>query len=532
MLAMANLYETLGVPRTASSLEISAALRALVRRYHEESARGERDPTQALHVVNQARLTFADPTRKRVYDHALAAGEKVPSASEPSDAKPVTAAKTYKPPATAAKSPEPEPSIKAQRTFREEHLTLPAVELLPPIFADSAAFPVLKPAIAGATAAPPSWFGANVTLGSLLAPRSAAKQRSTAPAPWPRLAARLVDYALWALLLSVALPVAVAKGLISQAIIGLLDHPLVAPPLLSLSWVPIEAALLALFTVTPGKFLFDIHVSFNVTNPYASDNVLSRLPAALVRAFRVWWSGMACGVTPLYFFTMTSARRMLARVKETSWDFDGDCLVSHGKIFALVPALAAAALGTVAWGAVVHWTVPTRQLLESGWGVAVLSAEAVTRALEPLRPKVAVLAAPLPPQPTADPSIPLLRETKTQELTSAADWKGLSAHCKAWTQMDERSASAWLCLGRANYELGNHPAAVTELKRAAVLAPSSEEVRHLLLRSSEADMQQKQLRGRPNAARSLPRAAPPSQPDNEILDQPAGPQGKAAQEKP
>jgi hypothetical protein len=51
---MANLYETLGVPRTASSSEISAALRSLVRRYHEESARGERDPTQALHVVNQS----------------------------------------------------------------------------------------------------------------------------------------------------------------------------------------------------------------------------------------------------------------------------------------------------------------------------------------------------------------------------------------------------------------------------------------------------------------------------------------------
>ena len=203
-----------------------------------------------------------------------------------------------------------------------------------------------------------------------------------------RLTARLVDYALWALLLSIALPAAVAKGFISLAILELVDHPLITPPLLTLSWVPIEAALLALFTVTPGKLLFDIHVTFNVTNPYASDNVFSRLPAALVRAFRVWWSGIGCGITPLYFFTMTSARRMLARVKETSWDFDGDCLVTHGKIFPLVPALVAVALGMGAWSAVVHWTVPARQLLDAGWEAAVLSTETVTQALEPLRLKL------------------------------------------------------------------------------------------------------------------------------------------------
>jgi hypothetical protein len=198
----------------------------------------------------------------------------------------------------------------------------------------------------------------------------------------------------------------------------------------------------------------------------------------------------------------------------------------------VVPALAAAALGMAGWSAVVHWTVPTRQLLATGWEVAVLSAETVTQALEPLRPKVAVLPPPLPPQPTADPSIPLLRETKTRELTAARDWKGLSAHCKAWTQTDERSALAWQCLGRANYELGNHAAAVTALKRATVLAPSSEEVRHLLLRSSAADMQQKQLRGRPSAQQSLPHAVPPPESDNETLDQLAEPQEKPAQGNP
>jgi hypothetical protein len=521
---MANLYETLGVLRTASNLEIRTAVRALVRRYHEESARGERDPTAALYVVNQARLTFADPKRKHAYDRALAAGEKVPSGREARRAS--ISADSPKTAQLTAPAPEQRVSESAAAgrplTLREEYLSTPAAESLPPIFPSShVAHSGHLPTAEGALPEAPFRLAANATLGSLLAPPTPAKQRSITPAPWLRLTARLVDYALWGLLLSIVLPVARAKELLTEAAIGLLDHPLVAPVLITLSWVPIEAALLAIFSVTPAKLLFDIHVTFNVTDPYASENPVSRLLAALIRAFRVWWSGLACAITPLYLFTMMSQRRMLQRVKETSWDFDGDCLVSHGKMVAAAPVLAAAVLGLAAWIGIAHWAVAARQVLNTGWQAALLGAETVTEAVEPLRPKVVIRPAPPPPPPT-DPALPSMRQAKAAELAAAGDWRALAAHCKAWTQTEDRSASAWECLGRADYQLGNHAAAVTALKRATVLAPSNEAVRHLLLRSSDLDMQQKQLRRRPSTSPIAPNTAPPPEIEKDTVQDKGG----------
>ena len=524
---MTNLYETLGVPRTASEQEIKAAVRYLMRRYQEESARGERDPAQALQVVNQVRLTFADPRRKQAYDRALAAGEEAPPITEERPASaPASAPKPTQP--AAVPRPATPPAPVRPLTLREEHLSAPAADLLPPIF------PTTNATHASASLPQPKGQAAEsfplregAGLGFLLTPRSPAKQRSTAPRPWLRLTARLTDYALWGLVLMLALRIALRMRLLGEPLADLLDHPLLTPVLVTFTWVPIEAVLLAVFSATPAKLLLDIRVTFHVTDPYASDSLASRLAAALVRAYRVWWSGVAGGITPIYLFTMAGERRMLKRVKETSWDFDGDCLVTHGRMHPATALVGAAVLGTAAWLSVTHWAAPVLQLITAGRDLAISSVAIVRETLEPLRPQEPVQPPPAPDKLAARAAARLDREAKARQLTAAHDWKGLADHCNSWTQIEEHNGSAWFCLGRARQELGDHEGAVTAFKRAAPLDPDNTEIRRLLLISSEADMRQKQMRARQQQLQNTPAAPPPT--DSQAHEQAGEPQEKGEQ---
>src|SRR5437764_5988501 len=123
-----------------------------------------------------------------------------------------------------------------------------------------------------------------------------AKGQSTSqPHPWNRLSARLFDYALWGLVLAIPFAELSALGLLPDVLAYWLIHPLVAPVLISASWVPVEALLTVYAHTTPGKWLFGVYLQFSISEAYASRARRSQLQRAQKRAFRVWWQGIGCG---------------------------------------------------------------------------------------------------------------------------------------------------------------------------------------------------------------------------------------------
>ena len=93
--------------------------------------------------------------------------------------------------------------------------------------------------------------------------------RTSEPRPWHRLAARLFDYSIWGLMLALLLSQLRTTGIVSPASIYWLGHPLLAPMIITLSWVPIETLLIAAVGTTPGKWLFGIYLQFSISDAYA-----------------------------------------------------------------------------------------------------------------------------------------------------------------------------------------------------------------------------------------------------------------------
>jgi hypothetical protein len=86
--------------------------------------------------------------------------------------------------------------------------------------------------------------------------------RTSEPRPWHRLAARMFDYSIWGLLLALLLSQLRGAGLVPEVTAHWLAHPLIAPILITLSFVPIEALLITAVGTTPGKWLFGIYLQF------------------------------------------------------------------------------------------------------------------------------------------------------------------------------------------------------------------------------------------------------------------------------
>ena len=122
------------------------------------------------------------------------------------------------------------------------------------------------------------------------------------PAPWARLAARLVDSSLYA---------AVAAGLLSLT--GLNYNDMLMP----LFWLPmvfLEALLLSRHGTTPGKRLMGIAVS---TIGSAQQLTFRR---ALIRSFAVNILGMGCYLFPICVVTISMSYFLLVRRGLAIWD--------------------------------------------------------------------------------------------------------------------------------------------------------------------------------------------------------------------
>jgi len=190
-------------------------------------------------------------------------------------------------------------------------------------------------------------------------------ERVSDPQPWMRLFARLFDYGIWALVLFGLLGLLQRAGPVAERIVDVLAHPLLAPVIITASWMPIEALLLAQAQTTPGRWLLCVYLHYQVSNPYAPEELRFTYDAAIGRAFDVWWRGCAAGVPLLSMLNVARAREHISRSGETPWDSERDCLVTHGPVgtmtlVSLAIGMSAFVLAFSAW-----WAEPVEALAAS-----------------------------------------------------------------------------------------------------------------------------------------------------------------------
>jgi uncharacterized RDD family membrane protein YckC len=328
--------------------------------------------------------------------------------------------------------------------------------------------------------------------------------RTSEPRPWNRLAARLFDYAIWGLVLALLLSELRAFDVLPERLGYWLGHPLVAPLLITASWVPVEAMLIAALATTPGKWLFGCYIQFSISNAYAERTTSAQLKRALLRAIRVWWQGVGCGIPVLSPVLIAVAYERLVQNQETDWDFAQDCLVTHGPPGMLNLVTGVCGLVAMAWLYGVAWHRPMAESLEWAGSAIVASLPSpqsllpsgffggagsiVTPGTEPgaQEPRTLPGASVTPSTQTqgAQPSAsdPLDPEVAAQfaerrariavlkaegpRMLHAGNFRRAVELCRAWTDIDLANADAWRCLGQAHQALGEHRDAINAFKKA------------------------------------------------------------------
>lgn len=323
--------------------------------------------------------------------------------------------------------------------------------------------------------------------------------RTSEPRPWARLGARMFDYALWGLVLALLLSELRGAGVLADAHAAWLAHPLLAPVLITGTWMPIEALLIASLQTTPGKWLFGCYVQFSISDAYASREMRAQLDRALRRAFRLWWEGMGCGFPLLAPFLIALAYERLAQQQETEWDSAEDCLVTHGHHGLLNFATGIFGLAAMLWLYGVAWHQPMAQTI--AW-VQARVAQALPAADAPYPGGFGGgLLGPGPRSPPAatgaistGPRVepggvgePIDRELATRLSERRARIAMLSAEgprqlragnarramelCRAWADLELANAEAWRCLGQAAQAAGAHQEALNAFRKAKQFDP-------------------------------------------------------------
>ncbi len=327
--------------------------------------------------------------------------------------------------------------------------------------------------------------------------------RTSEPRPWHRLSARVFDYAIWGLVLALLLSELRGTGIVPDHLGYLVGHPLIAPILITASWIPIEALLIAALGSTPGKWLFGVYLQFSISDAYALRDVRSQLKRALRRAFRVWWEGIAFGFPLLAPVLVAVAYEKLTQNQETDWDFAQDVLVTHGPPGVLNAVTGACGLAAMLWLYGVAWHQPMAEL--AGW-----ARESISDALPSFAelkgglvadgglikglnlPSMASLTlpgttnstdvkGPLPGAPI-DPELDAqFNERRTRvaalrvegpRMLQAGNYRRAGELCRAWTELELGSADAWRCLGQAQQAQGFHQDAINAFRKAKQYDPA------------------------------------------------------------
>jgi hypothetical protein len=360
--------------------------------------------------------------------------------------------------------------------------------------------------------------------------------RTSEPRPWHRLAARLFDYALWGLVLALLLSELRGADFVPGHVAWWLGHPLIAPVLITLSWIPIEGLLIASLGTTPGKWLFGVYLQFSISDAYARRDARAHFERGLKRAFRVWWEGVACGFPLLAPILIAVAYEKVAQNQETDWDFAQDCLVTHGPPGILNALTGVCGLAAMLWLYGVAWhqpmadsivwaratitdALPSPDVLSNfaggggligglspaskSEGAANPATSTIARAsVVPSLPAASTMAdtAPAPRASTTpgDPIDPQLaaefaeRRAKVAVLKvegprmlRAGNWRRAAELCRTWTDLDLSSADAYRCLGQAWQAQGYHQDAIAAFRKAKQFDPSDHELDAAIDRSQK-----------------------------------------------
>ncbi|MCC7325950.1 MAG: DnaJ domain-containing protein [Burkholderiales bacterium] len=336
--------------------------------------------------------------------------------------------------------------------------------------------------------------------------------RTSEPRAWQRLAARVFDYAIWGLVLALLLSELRGAGLVPVNLVFWIGHPLLAPVLITGSWVPIEALLIASIGTTPGKWLFGVFLQFSISDAYARRDTRAQLDRALRRSFRVWWEGVGCGFPLLAPVLVAVAYEKLAQNQETDWDFAQDVLVTHGPPGVLNTVTGVCGLAAMLWLYGVAWHQPMADSI--AWARttiadAVPSASTLTggfaggagriSGLPPSAPKppaaratapITALPAPAAP-PESAPQAPnsepidvdvavMFAERRARiavvsaegpRMLRAGNWRRAGELCKAWTELELANADSYRCLGSALQAQGYHQEAIVAFRKAKQYDP-------------------------------------------------------------
>jgi hypothetical protein len=343
--------------------------------------------------------------------------------------------------------------------------------------------------------------------------------RTSEPRPWQRLAARIFDYAIWGLVLALLLSELRGVGLVPGELAFWVGHPLLAPVLITGTWVPIEALLIASIGTSPGKWLFGVFLQFSISDAYARRDTRAQLDRALRRSFRVWWEGVGCGFPLLAPVLIAVAYEKLAQNQETDWDFAQDVLVTHGPPGVLNTVTGVCGLAAMLWLYGVAWhqpmadsiawarttiaeAIPSANTLTGGFAggggrisglpqpppTPAPAPPAPVRASSPITTLPPAGTAPPPPAVRPSDNAPIdtdvaamFAERKAKiavvsaegpRMLRAGNWRRAAELCKAWTELELANAESYRCLGQALQAQGYHQEAIAAFRKAKQYDPN------------------------------------------------------------
>jgi len=336
--------------------------------------------------------------------------------------------------------------------------------------------------------------------------------RTSYPHLWRRAIARLFDYALWGWLLFFPLYELSKINAIPPELFQIISNPLVAPVLITVTWIPIEALLMAAVGTTLGKWLLGVYIQFRVSNPYAPRSGGDCWRYALQRAFSVWWQGVAMGLAPIAPIAAARARASAERFDETDWDEAHDVLVTHTPVSVIpgfvvgIGLIALLSMYMVAWqkplfdmgDGTEQWAFRQIEQLQ-GNEVAVTSssprsqAPSVNRSAAGKNNETAAPSA----TPTDSEAAEDLRRlenfreaiVKAREesllLLDKQDWKRAYESCQRWARLEVTNPAPMRCQGTALQAMGRYQEAINAYRSAKVYAPEDRSLDDAITRSQE-----------------------------------------------